>query len=355
MKYMINYSILAVTLALAFVLPFVSGAQTAYPSLSVSCYPNTYLTQTNATVGWSSSVWGGNGYYTFTWSGTDNLYGNSGYAMKQYTTVGTKSASLTVTSGTQSATVNCGSTYINPGYQQTYPTYYDLGGSCVANTTYAKTGDVINWTASATGGNGTYSYMWSGDDVSYATGQFISKSYVYPGTKNMYVTITSNGQSIKRSCYTSIASIVNNTPSVGLVQNQVLAYTDTNPNISSITLSDVPYTGPKETTAIVLFIIAIVSWSSYFAYIFMKNSMKVQEVLVAAVNPVENKISNKINAEEKSLKQIEDYARTQKVLLSSEAVKTIFKLSKLGKINASDKIRELAKEDWTAVGEKDLY
>jgi hypothetical protein len=40
----------------------------------------------------------GNGTYTYTWSGTDGLTGTAASVNKTYTSVGTKTASLVVTS-----------------------------------------------------------------------------------------------------------------------------------------------------------------------------------------------------------------------------------------------------------------
>ena len=70
-----------------------------------------YKRQANATVGqlvtWNTSVTGGNGNYYYAWNGTDGLYGNSSSMSKNYGSVGTKSASVTVTSNGQTKYLNC--------------------------------------------------------------------------------------------------------------------------------------------------------------------------------------------------------------------------------------------------------
>ena len=75
--------------------------------LNISCTVNT----ANATVGqlvtWNTSVTGGNGNYYYAWNGTDGLYGNSSSMSKNYGSVGTKSASVTVTSNGQTKYLNC--------------------------------------------------------------------------------------------------------------------------------------------------------------------------------------------------------------------------------------------------------
>jgi hypothetical protein len=54
-----------------------------------------------------SGVSGGTGTYTYSWTGSENLSGTTATVRKTYTTAGTKSASVTITSGSQSTTINC--------------------------------------------------------------------------------------------------------------------------------------------------------------------------------------------------------------------------------------------------------
>jgi hypothetical protein len=77
--------------------------------LSVSCVGtpgNPYIGQP---VTWSSSVSGGSGTYTYSWSGTDNFYDTNPTVEKSYTTPGTKQASLSVTdtASNQTASADC--------------------------------------------------------------------------------------------------------------------------------------------------------------------------------------------------------------------------------------------------------
>lgn len=96
---------------------------TAAPTVSCVGTPgNPYVGQS---VSWTSSVSGGSRSYTYEWSGTDGLLGSSTSVSKTYTTIGQKSASLTVTD-TKSGlvtTVDC-STGVN---QPDGPTN---GGTC---------------------------------------------------------------------------------------------------------------------------------------------------------------------------------------------------------------------------------
>lgn len=64
----------------------------------------------------------------------------------------------------------------------------------------------VTWTAYAYNGNGSYSYYWTGSDNLVAYGPTISKSYT-SGVKYAIVNITSNGQTLSRSCTVTVPDI----------------------------------------------------------------------------------------------------------------------------------------------------
>jgi len=55
----------------------------------------------------TSGVSGGNGTYTYSWSGTDGLSGTTASVQKAYAASGTKTGSVTITSGADSQTFTC--------------------------------------------------------------------------------------------------------------------------------------------------------------------------------------------------------------------------------------------------------
>ncbi len=370
MKKITKYSAVAIVLLAGFIIPAVSNAQYYYPALQVSCQPNSYSIQTDNSIGWSASVSGGNGAYSYSWSGTDGLFGYSSYVSQNYISAGTKTANVTVTSNGQSVTANCGNVNVYPTQSYyypyySYPTYAALDGSCTATVSSANAGNTINWSASASGGNGAYNYYWTDSYNNSYSGQYVSQYYQYTGLEYMNLVITSNGQSVTRTCSVDIIpSTVANTSTTytptyttPTTNNQVLSYNDTNTNLSSVYLSSVPYTGFDDVTSSILFISILLLWSAMLAYMFLKNK-SASEVLatenVSSISANSEKVKTKISNEGNELKQIEDYARLNKVLLSSDASIKIFKLSKLGKINASETIKKMSGTDWTAVGENDL-
>lgn len=196
-----------------------------YGALRASCYPMPLSARTGDSVTWAATAYGGNGSYNYTWSGTDGLSGYGSSVVKYYYSSGTKSASVTVTSGGQSITKICdgaatiyGDTYYrhdydynyNYNYQYSYPyynypyTYYSpLYVTCRPHTTYANTGATITWTAYPSGGTGSYTYTWSGTDGLYGSSQSLFYSYQNPGLKTANVTVySSSGQTTTISCGT---------------------------------------------------------------------------------------------------------------------------------------------------------
>lgn len=175
-----------------------------------------YASPANVTVGqsvtWNVSANGGNGYYTYSWSGTDNLYGNNSNVNWSYSTPGYKTASVYIVSDGRNTQINCsGSVNVGGHYNQPpvyYPpttTYSQLDVSCGPNTRSARIGDTVAWSANVVGGNGQYTYAWSGTDGVSGNNSALRVFYDTVGTKYASVTVQSNGQVITRACTSGIA------------------------------------------------------------------------------------------------------------------------------------------------------
>lgn len=196
--------------------------------LQASCYPIPLSARTGDSVTWYASAYGGNGSYNFSWTGTDNLNGYGSSVIKAYYSSGAKSASVNVISGGQSITKICDGTATIYGdtsynYNYTYPNYnynYTYGYpynynynynyysplyvTCSVSSTYANTGAPVTWNAYPSGGNGSYTYVWSGTDNLYGSSQSVYYTYANPGIKSATVTVYStNGQSVTQTCGTT--------------------------------------------------------------------------------------------------------------------------------------------------------
>jgi len=172
----------------------------------VSCYPSVYYTTTDGRIEWQAIADGGNGRYSYSWSGTDSLSGNNDSVTKRYTRTGSKYASVTVRSAGRSTTATCGSVNINPSYNTSYipiPTYPSgMTASCSASALSPRVGSPITWTVYPAGGNGVYSYVWSGSDGFSGSQKSVVTSYRSTGPKYATVSIYSAGKTSTISCGT---------------------------------------------------------------------------------------------------------------------------------------------------------
>lgn len=149
------------------------------------------------------------------------------------------------------------------------------------------------------------------------------------------------------------------------VPNQVLSYTATNPNLASVYLSEVPYTGFEDYSRTIIFISVLLSWSALLAYIFLRRKIKSENkfanayVVSADEKEIENNfvypnLMSQANSDNSDINKVEEYARLNKVLLSSDASIKLVKLSRLGKTKANDFIKGVATGEWVAVGESQI-
>ncbi len=193
--------------------------------LGVSCYPTTSRANVDDSVTWRASAYGGNGNYYITWSGTNGLDGTGSSISKRYSSGGTKSASVIVSSGGQTVTRNCSSVevydyndnYNDRNYRYDYDYDYDynrnyrnrdydypLTVTCSANTTFAPVGTSVTWQAYVSGGNGSYRYNWYGSDDIRGTSRSLDIRYNGAGTKTASVTVRSGTQNVTQLCSNSV-------------------------------------------------------------------------------------------------------------------------------------------------------
>ncbi|MFA5652208.1 MAG: CARDB domain-containing protein [Candidatus Paceibacterota bacterium] len=84
-----------------------------------------------------------------------------------------------------------------------YGTIYswtNIGVNCYANPQTSYVGSPVTWYATASGGNGYFSYSWTGSDSLFSNQSSVSQTYYNSGSKIASVTVTSNGQSVTKQC-----------------------------------------------------------------------------------------------------------------------------------------------------------
>lgn len=213
-----------------------------YPSLRVSCYPDSTSVRVNETVRWYTSVYGGNGNYHYSWSGTNGLSGNGSTISKSYNSSGTKNASVTVISGNQSTSANCdGNVYVNDHYYENNYNYnydtnynYPVTISCSANVTNIASGNHVRWTAYVNNNNRSYSITWAGTDGITGTGSSVNYRYDYPGVKYASISVYINGQYVYQNCSNTV-QVTGNTYS---------NYSNYNSNVNTGSLEVACYADP---------------------------------------------------------------------------------------------------------------
>jgi len=187
-----------------------------YQPLTSSCSASvSYNTNGQATVVYTANPSGGNGFYSYYWTGTENFSGSYNRSTsKTYYTPGYKSASVTVNSNGYSITVNCApvnitfpyNTYYQPVYQQpVYVNSNSLDVGCFVDPANAKVNQPINWTAEVTGGMAPYTYSWTGSDGLTGSQSSVIKYYGTTGSKSALVSITSaDGKTATKACSNAI-------------------------------------------------------------------------------------------------------------------------------------------------------
>ncbi len=258
-------------------------AQTPQNTLSGTC-PTTGTYNIGQTVTWTASASGGTGNYTYSWSG--DVSGSNQSVSQTYGSAGTRTANVVITSGGQSITRSCSVTI------QGNNNYNNLGGYCYATPNSVTVGQQVTWFAYGSGGNGNYTYNWSGAVSGY--GNNIVTSYSYPGTQNATVRITdSTGQSTTQSCQINVGNYYGGTtyvpPTTGVLTSGVL-------------LSSIPYTGLSYGMKMTLFILGMILWSAFMAWILMRKKLAKKGVVAKATVSKSDMIA-KFKAENLARKQ----------------------------------------------------
>ena len=73
--------------------------------------------------------------------------------------------------------------------------------NCFADPDDPEKGERVRWYADAFGGNGNYTYKWTGTDNLKSTYQNPTKQYTSRGSKYATVTVKSNNTEISQTCY----------------------------------------------------------------------------------------------------------------------------------------------------------
>ncbi len=199
--------------------PCSGNTDECFPPVQGNCYANVSRTDIGQEVTWRATVSGGNDFYSFYWSGTDGLRSTEPGVYKTYSSAGTKTATVEITSYGNTITRTC-SVIIEDDEEEQQD---NLSILCRANPSSVDIDEEVTWTASASGGSGSYSYSWSGTDNLRGSSRIVNKSYDTDGTKRGTVRVTSGGRSQTATCTTRVNEDENN-------NNDLEAYCRANPS-----------------------------------------------------------------------------------------------------------------------------
>ena len=132
-----------------------------------------------------SGVSGGEipGTYSYAWSGPDGLTGSGASVSKVFSSSGTKTVQCIITSGASTLTKTVNVTVTDP----------PITGTITATPNPVILGSPVTLSISPLGGNGSYTYSWSGAETLTGTTSSVSKTYATIGTKSVTCNVTSNG------------------------------------------------------------------------------------------------------------------------------------------------------------------
>jgi hypothetical protein len=162
-------------------------------TLNGSCSVNPSSVNVGGSLNWSASASGGAGSYTYSWTGTDSFSGTGSSLSKVYSLAGTKTGTVTITSGNQSIMRTCSAVV-------TSQINNNLNVSCSASPSRIDVDEDVVWRANVSGGDGDYDYDWDGTDNLRGYTRNVTWSYDDDGTKTATVTVESDGQTASASC-----------------------------------------------------------------------------------------------------------------------------------------------------------
>lgn len=222
---------------------------------------------------------GGVGDYTYLWGGDINSASGPSTSFTSYNT-GTKSITVTIRSGQEVITRTCNVTFENIDQDN------DLSAICYATPSTANINQLVIWRATVSGGNGSYTYNWSGTDGLTGSGNYTSRSYSYGGTKNATLTVYSGGRSVTTNCsmyvggfnqsYTSSSiNITGGTPVSGVFVQKVTSGTP----VSGIYLNDLPATGVSLSFVHYMIGIMVLILAAVFTFIVQARKKLLAEIV----------------------------------------------------------------------------
>lgn len=237
------------------------------PTLTGSCYPSPSVVRKGENVTWYVNVNGGNGNYSYSWSGTDGLFGTGSSVYRSYSTTGSKTASVLVTSGNKSITVNCGTAVVENNNHNND----DFSVTCKASPSRVDRDERVRWIATVRGvDENDVDFRWSGD--ASGNDQEVTERYNDSGTYRATVRARYNGRTETDTCTVRVDGNNNGNGNVTLYSNPTP--TGNLASLNSVYLSQVPYTGVEDNWKLAGIATLLALLSAWIAYEIVARKIK---------------------------------------------------------------------------------
>jgi len=234
-------------------------------NFDVTCRVSDTSIDEGDTVTYSVDIYGGNGSYDYDWDG--DISGDGRTERVRFSKDGTKRVEVTVTDNDGNRrTDSCPNVRVDNEDDND-----DLRVSCRVSDTSVKTGDKVTYTAEVRGGNSPYDYDWDGD----ISGNDRRESVEFDDEGRMVVRVTvedDDGNEDSDTC-----------PTVRVDDEKIIYTTGGGSSVSSVFLSQVPYTGPGDVLKGIGFTLLLLVWSVLSVHLYrQKRSKKVQSEKIEA-------------------------------------------------------------------------
>lgn len=230
---------------------------------SVSCSVSDRNVETDEDVTFTATVTGGNTPFTYRWSG--DVSGSSRSITESFNDEGNYHANVRVTDDEgRIRSADCATVVVGDEEENE-----DLEISCEVSDSSIEEGDEVRISVDIDGGEGPYEIEWDGDTDEVDDFDDDAKSqrveFEDSGRYEFEVTVEDdNGDEESDTCVVRVSD-----------DNNSIARTDGElAGLSSVYLSQVPYTGVEDSAKVFGFIALIAVWSAAIAYYLLKNKTR---------------------------------------------------------------------------------
>ena len=321
----------------------------------------------------SANATGGNGVFSYSWTGTDGLRGSSRNVNKTYTSAGLKNATVSITSGNTIINKTC-----TVNIQEPPVVGGNFSAVCSVNQTSGVQGSLFTFNAIPTGGTGYYTYSWTGDDNLIGTSQSVQKGYMTDGRKDATVAVRSGHETITRTCSVDVTHTTTGCSTCGGigVDQPVAKLTSskvpTQPEAAFVFLSQIPYTGIDTYGEIFLYFLGVALWSVLAAgYVVYRKTRKLPilkfsrteayasgSMATVPMNLPTEARAPQIRAELTLIEKLEQYARENSALVSLGGLNKVIELSGSDEVKAKEILKYVVESykandtyDWVTLDE----